>query len=104
MTRFIGRQKELSDVKRLLAESRLLTFSGTGGCGKTRLALRLAEMVSPEYTDGVYWIELARVADPELIPQTIAKVLHIGEQSDLSSLERLRYALQDRNLLLVLEN
>lgn len=104
LTSFIGREREIAAVTRLLASSRLVTLTGGAGCGKTRLALRAAEEVSRRYSDGAHWIELAPLADPALIPQTVAKVLPVAEGPDRSSLERLLEALHDRQLLLVLDN
>lgn len=103
-TSFIGRKREMEEIKQLLASSRLVTLTGAAGCGKTRLALRAAASTGNHTPDGVYWVELARLADPALIPQTIAKGLHISEGPDRPSLDRLVDALQDRQLLLVLDN
>ncbi len=103
-TSFIGRQREMTEVTRLLALSRLVTLTGAAGCGKTRLALRVARKVSDHYADGAHWVELARLANPALIPQTVARVLHIAEQPDRPSLECLLDALDDKQLLLVLDN
>src|SRR2546428_6520534 len=79
LTSFVGRKRELVEIARLSGSSRLLTLTGVAGCGKTRLALRLAAEVSRQYTDGVHWVELARLSDPTLVPQSIAKVLHVAE-------------------------
>jgi predicted ATPase/DNA-binding CsgD family transcriptional regulator len=103
-TSFIGRECEMAEVTQRLASSRLVTLTGTAGCGKTRLALRVADICSHHYPDGVYWIELAPLADAVLVPQTVAKALRIPEKPDRSSLERLLDALKDKQLLLVLDN
>lgn len=104
LTNFIGRRRELSEVVQLLATSPLVTLTGVAGCGKTRLALRVAEEVGGRYADGVYWVELARLADPALVAQTVAKTLRVPEQAERTALEGLVEALQGRKLLLVLDN
>lgn len=70
LTSFIGREREIREVTRLLASSRLVTLTGPAGGGKTRLALRVAAEVGRHYRDGAHWIELARLADAALIPLT----------------------------------
>src|SRR6266446_3161938 len=69
LTRFVGRSEDVSAVKRILSTGRLLTLTGTGGCGKTRLALQTAAELLDEYLNGVWFIEFAPVADPALVPQ-----------------------------------
>ncbi|MFW6184735.1 MAG: ATP-binding protein [Chloroflexota bacterium] len=103
-TSFIGRRRELSEVGQLLASSRLATLTGAAGCGKTRLALRVAEEAGGRYTAGVYWVELARLANPALVAQTVAKTLRVPEQAERTALDGLVEALQGRELLLVLDN
>src|SRR3712207_4119229 len=76
---FVGREKELSEVGRLLDNTRLLTLTGAGGCGKTRLALRVAREVSGTFADGTWWVELASLSDPGLVPQAMARALGIHE-------------------------
>lgn len=68
LTSFIGREREIADIVQLLASSRLVTLTGAAGCGKTRLALRIAAEVIHQRADGVHWVELARLADPALVP------------------------------------
>jgi predicted ATPase/DNA-binding NarL/FixJ family response regulator len=104
LTSFIGRERETGEVSRLLASSRLLTLTGAAGCGKTRLALRVADEVRPQYMDGIHWIELAQLADSALVTPMLAKVFHVAEQSDLPVIEGLLNALRDKHLLLVLDN
>jgi len=104
LTSFVGRKRDLAEVRRLLVSSRLLTLTGAAGCGKTRLALRVATELHRHYADGVHWVELARLADGALVPQAVAKVLHVREQHGRSTLEGLLDALQDKQLLLVLDN
>ena len=104
LTRFIGRKRELAALKGLLASSRLVTLTGAAGCGKTRLALRVAAEVDHQYADGVHWVELAPLVDPTLIPPTFARALNVAEQPGRPSLENLLDALHDQQLLLILDN
>jgi non-specific serine/threonine protein kinase len=103
-TSFIGREREIGELVRLLVSSRLVTLTGAAGCGKTRLALRAVQEVKNHYPEGTHWIELAPLADPTLLSQTIAKVLRIKEQPDRPSLQRILDALHDKQLLLILDN
>jgi non-specific serine/threonine protein kinase len=104
LTSFVGRSRDRVEVGRLLASSRLVTLTGAPGCGKTRLALRVATELHRDYADGVYWVELAQLADPALVPQAIARVLHVSEQPGRSTVDELLDALRDTHLLLVLDN
>ena len=78
LTSFFGRERELAQAKRLLAGSYLVTLTGPGGSGKTRLSIAVAAAVADDYPDGVYFVPLAPVRDPGLVPSTIAQ--HIGLQ------------------------
>jgi len=105
LTSFIGRERELVEVTdSLAAGTRLLTLIGAGGCGKTRIALRVAAELSDQYSDGVYWVELARLVDSTLVPQAIAKVLNVVEQPGNPLMDTLLNLLGDRQILLVLDN
>ena len=72
LSSFVGREEELTEVKRLLENNRLLTLTGSGGCGKTRLALAAARKVVEKFEDGVWMVELASLAEPSLLPQAVA--------------------------------
>lgn len=104
-TPFIGRQREGEEVKALLTspEVRLLTLTGPGGVGKTRLTVRVAEEAAGPFPDGIVYVPLVSLADPRLVPSVMATALSIGEGSG-PILERLIEHLHDRRLLLLLDN
>jgi predicted ATPase/DNA-binding SARP family transcriptional activator len=103
-TSFVGREKELAEARRLLSERRLLTLSGPGGAGKTRLALAVAREVGGGFERGAWWIELAPLSDPELVPRAAASALGVSKAPDLSPTEALVKHLEFREILLVLDN
>src|SRR5207247_5891981 len=80
LTRFIGRHREVAEIRRLVTETRLLTLAGSGGVGKTRLALQVAADLLREYGDGVCFVDLAPIAGPSLVPQTAASALGLREE------------------------
>ena len=104
LTSFIGRKREIADILELLPSSRLITITGTAGCGKTRLALRVAAQVSQRYTDGVHWVELAQLTDPRLLPQRVAKKLNVAEQKDRPLVDGILDTLNGKHVLVVLDN
>ncbi|KWW97798.1 hypothetical protein TH66_20330 [Carbonactinospora thermoautotrophica] len=104
VTSFVGRRRELTEAKRLLSQTRLLTLTGVGGVGKTRLALRVAAELHRAFPDGVWLVDLASLEDPKLLPDTVATALDVSDQSARSSLEVLSAYLQDKRALLVLDN
>jgi predicted ATPase len=91
-------------VKRLLATFRLVTLTGVGGCGKTRLALQLAHELKARYPDGVWFVELERLADPSLVPQTVAATLGLLEEPGRPILSTLADGLRRKHTLLILDN
>jgi transcriptional regulator with XRE-family HTH domain len=103
LTSFVGREREIAELSGLLASVRLLTLTGVGGCGKTRLALEVARAVSSAYPDGVRFVDLAPLVDPALVPQAVATVLGVRE-TPLQPLVKLASVLRTRQLLLVLDN
>jgi len=104
LTSFVGRRGELREVKRLLGTTRLLTLTGSGGCGKTRLALRAAGDMSRGFPDGGWLVQLAPVQDPMLVPQAVFGALGVHDLSAGLSLTSLAEYLAGRRLLLVLDN
>ncbi len=105
LSSFIGREQETREARRMLAETRLLTLTGTGGAGKTRLALQVAAEVIEDFPDGVWLVDLAPLTDPGLLPQAVAAVLGLGEKGGERPLrETLADALRLKSLLLVWDN
>jgi len=104
LSSFIGRERAIAELKSLLSTTRLLTLTGAGGSGKTRLALQVATTLLAEFEHGVWWVELASLTDPVLVPQQVASSLGLSEQPGRSLLDTLTGALQPRKPLLVLDN
>jgi predicted ATPase/DNA-binding CsgD family transcriptional regulator len=104
LTSFVGRRRELAEIKRLLTGTRLLTLTGSGGAGKTRLAARAALEVARNFPDGVWLVSLASIDDPLLIPQAVFNALGLQDVSSRWSLSALSHYLRERRLLLVLDN
>ena len=104
LTNFIGRDREIAELSRLVASTRLLTLTGAGGCGKTRLALELAANVLDRFPDGVWVVDLAAICNPSLVTQTVASVLDVREGPNRPIREALRDYVRSRQILLVLDN
>ncbi len=103
LTSFVGRERELQEVQEGLAASRLLTLTGPGGTGKTRLSLQAAAEVAPDFPDGVFFVPLAPITDPELVVPTILSSLDLPPATG-DQLSSLREYLEPRRILLVLDN
>ena len=104
LSSFIGREKELAEVKRLLKHTQLLTLLGPGGTGKTRLMLQAAEEVIENYPDGVWLVELAPLTDADLIPERVAAALNVQQQPGRGLMDTLTDYLRRKELLLLLDN
>lgn len=105
LTSFVGREREIAELRGVLADStRLLTLTGAGGSGKTRLALVLATEMVDCFEDGVWWVELAPLSEPDLVPQAVASAVGVREAPGRPANEVLRAHLETNDLLLVLDN
>jgi predicted ATPase/DNA-binding CsgD family transcriptional regulator len=104
LTSFIGREQEIADVKRLLFSAHLVTITGTGGSGKTRLVLQVANSMNEAFANGVWLIDLAPLHEPELVPQLVSQVLGLHPAADQPLLETLLDFVRSKQLLLVLDN
>ena len=104
LTSFIGRENEMAQVKRCLETARLVTLTGSGGAGKTRLALQVAADVMDSYADGTWLVELASVTDGSLVPRAVASVLHVTETRGNSLVTAILTSLSGKRVLLVLDN
>src|SRR5215469_98207 len=104
LTSFVDRRNELAEVKRLLAESRLVTLTGVGGVGKTRLALRAADGLRRAFRDGVWLVQLDQVRDEALVAQAVAAALGLQDRATYAPAATLADYLAGRQLLLVLDN
>ena len=103
ITAFVGRQRELAELAGLLQTARLVTVTGPGGVGKTRVALRAVAQLAPEFADGACLVELSGLRDPELVPRTLADCLGLPDQEARSELDAIIDYLRDRRLLLILD-
>ncbi len=104
LTSFIGRENEIAEVKQELESHHLVTLTGSGGTGKTRLSLQVAADLLDHFDHGVWFVELAPLTDPQLIPQTILSVIGISEQPGKTPLELLQEYLHEKKTLIVLDN
>src|SRR5215212_4577735 len=103
-TSFVGRERETLEVKRLLAMTRLFTLTGAAGCGKTRLAIKVARDLARVYPEGAWLVELAPLSEGELVPQAVARALGVREQANRPLVETLEDALRPRKMILVVDN
>jgi len=101
---FVGREAEIAEVRELLNRSRLLTLTGAGGCGKTRLALQVAAEVLDDHPDGVWWVDLAPISDSALVASEVAATLSIRELPSQPVIDTLTAQLAERRLLIGLDN
>jgi predicted ATPase/class 3 adenylate cyclase len=104
LTSFVGRESEIAEINEFVDTARLVTLTGPGGTGKTRLAVQVAAERLGRHGDGVFFVELAPVTDPALVPSAVAAALHLREGADRPILETLNDWLRERELLMVLDN
>ena len=104
LTSFIGRAAQISDVGQILKDNRLVTLTGAGGVGKTRLAMRVADQVADEFAGGVWFVDLAPVTKPLLVAVVLARTLGLADQPGRSTMETVSKFVRNRTMLLVLDN
>jgi predicted ATPase/class 3 adenylate cyclase/DNA-binding CsgD family transcriptional regulator len=104
LTRFIGREQEIRTVTELVERDRLVTLTGAGGCGKTRLALQVAAGLVADHPDGVWWVDLAAISDPDLVPNTVGAAMGIREVPGESFTATLERVCANRHTLVLLDN
>jgi predicted ATPase/DNA-binding SARP family transcriptional activator len=104
LTSFIGREREMGEIKKILAGTHLLTLTGVGGTGKTRLALQVSADLIDEFQDGVWLVELAPLQDPALVEKTVAALFRVRGKADIPLSELLVEHIQRKRLLLILDN
>src|SRR5271168_3106782 len=103
LTSFVGRDSELTQLRELLAQNRVVTLTGAGGVGKTRLAIQVAAQAAGEFGDGVWYVDLAPITDPELVPVTVARALGLPDQPGRSTMDTLTRFIADRQMLVALD-
>lgn len=104
LTPFVARDREVKEIRASLRDNRIVTLTGPGGTGKTRLALEIGAHLLPEFTDGVFFVPLAPVVDPELVPSTVAQNLSVREEGTKPILESVKDHLAHKELLLIFDN
>ena len=104
LTSFVGREREIADAKRLLSSTHLVTLTGAGGSGKTRLAIQIAHTVGAAFEDGVWLVDLAPLREPALVPKFVLEALALRPSADQPLLETLLGFVRPKHLLLLLDN
>ncbi len=104
LTSFVGRDTELTQVRELMAENRVVTLTGAGGVGKTRLAVQVAAELADEFGDGLWYVDLGPITDPALVPIAVARALGLPDQPGRSTMDTLTRFIGDRQTLVVLDN
>jgi len=104
LTSFVGREHEIAQIEELVTANRIVTLTGAGGAGKTRLTIEVASRLIDAFDDGVWLVELAALSDPRLVPQAVAQALEVKEQPARPVIETLSDYLGSKKLLLVLDN
>jgi predicted ATPase/class 3 adenylate cyclase/DNA-binding CsgD family transcriptional regulator len=104
LTSFVGRQAEIKGIRESLADNRLVTLTGAGGAGKTRLAVQVAASIASEFDDGVWYVDLAPVTDPDVVSVTVARTLGLPDQPGQPTMDVLLRFIRDRQMLMLLDN
>jgi predicted ATPase/class 3 adenylate cyclase/DNA-binding CsgD family transcriptional regulator len=104
LTSFVGREEELTQLRGLLAENRLVTLTGAGGVGKTRLAIQIAGQIADEFADGVWYVDLAPITDPEVVPIAVARTFGLPDEPGRTTIDTLVRFVASQQMLMVLDN
>jgi predicted ATPase/class 3 adenylate cyclase/DNA-binding CsgD family transcriptional regulator len=104
LTSFVGRGAQIDEIRRILADNRLVTLTGAGGAGKTRLAIEVAGQMTPAFPEGIWYADLAPITHPEVVPVAVARALGLPDQPGRSINETLLRYVRDRRMLVVLDN
>jgi predicted ATPase len=104
LTSFVGREAQIREVRGMLADNRLVTLTGAGGAGKTRMAIQVGGQISGDFGDGAWYVDLAPIADPDSVPITVARALGLPDQPGRSTVDTILKFIGDREMLLVLDN
>ena len=104
LTSFVGRQAQIAEVRRIVVDNRLVTLTGAGGAGKTRLALEVAAQLAGDFPHGVWYVDLAPIANPAVVPVTVARTVGLPDQPGRSTMDILLRFVGDRRMLLLLDN
>jgi predicted ATPase/class 3 adenylate cyclase len=104
LTSFVGRGAQMTDLEKLLVDNRLVTLTGAGGAGKTRLGVEIAARIAAEFGDGVWYVDLAPVTHPGIVPVAVARALGLPDQPGRSTMDTLLRFVRDRQMLVVLDN
>jgi predicted ATPase/class 3 adenylate cyclase/DNA-binding CsgD family transcriptional regulator len=104
LTSFVGREAQMKDVRQMLADNRLVTLTGAGGAGKTRMAIQVGGQVSSDFRDGAWYVDLAPIADPDSVPITVSRALGLPDQPGRSTMDSIVKFIDDREIFVVLDN
>lgn len=104
LTSFIGREAEISGIRDALARHRLVTLTGAGGAGKTRLAVQVAANIATEFADGVWYVDLAPITDPDVVTVTVARALGLPDHPGRQTIDVIRRFIRDRQMLVLIDN
>jgi predicted ATPase/class 3 adenylate cyclase/DNA-binding CsgD family transcriptional regulator len=104
LTSFVGREEQMKDVRGMLADSRLVTLTGSGGAGKTRMAIQIGGQICGDFGDGAWYVDLAPIADPDSVAITVARALGLPDQPGRSTMATVLKFIGDREMLVVLDN
>lgn len=104
LTNFVGRGAQMTDLEKLLVDNRLVTLTGAGGAGKTRLGIEIAARIGAEFGDGVWYVDLAPITHPAVVAVAVARAFGLPDQPDRSTLDTLVRFVRDRQMLVVLDN